>query len=173
MWQRLEEGRADNGVDNLQVQRHTWLVPKLYRAGEPQNPTWAEARRRVGCSRCCCLWPHRGPSRALSPGDGEMMAGKPPPSPACEVLPEVSPPRLSDVWLYVPWLSAICCSQGSGKMVGGHLCGRSGCNGFFPLKLFPSQEVCVVPPFTSNTLGKRIAPPNGKRKSLGLAWVAT
>lgn len=103
-------------------------------AGEPQNPTWAEARRRVGCSSCCCLGPHRGPSRALSPGDGEMMAGKPPPSPACEVLPEVSPPRLSDVRLYVPWLSAICCSQGSGKMVGGHLCGRSGCNVFFPFE---------------------------------------
>ena len=54
MWQCLEEGRANNGVDNLQVQRHTQLVPKLYDAG-------------VGCWQA--PKPHLGRSKAK----GELL----------------------------------------------------------------------------------------------------
>lgn len=49
-----------------------------------------------------------------------MISRKPSLSPACELVPKVSLPWISDVWVYDQWLSAVCCSQGSGKMVGGH-----------------------------------------------------
>lgn len=112
MWQSLEEGRANKGVDSLQVQTHTWLVPKLCQAGEPWNSAWEEAKQRLGFWNCChwCSW---GLSQALSSGADGLMVGlnghrellqpswvyvsvmEATPSPACELLPEVSPPWLS------------------------------------------------------------------------------
>lgn len=129
MWQCLEEGRVNTGEDYLKVLRRKWLVPSLHHActgywGSPK-PHLGRSKERGGLLKLPPLT-----SLALSPGGGEMMAGKPPPSPACELLPEVFPHRLSDVWRYVSGMLAICCSRGPGKIVGWHLCGRRSCNGF-------------------------------------------
>lgn len=166
----LEEGRANMGW-TICRSRHTrslWQSCTMMTcgAGKPQNPTWEEARQKVGCWRCSC-WP----SWALSPEGAEMMARKPPPSSAFELLPGVSPTRFSDVSLCPVAVSHMLLGavrkDGQGAFVW-----EKWTQYFFHLKLFPSQ-VRLVPPFTSNMLGKRIVPLSWKKESLGLAWIAT